>query len=80
LLQDGHIRIGVFPGGKEVLVSGLGRRGVALQSVSAPQAQMGKSVANIEGVGAAVVENLLVLDRRLCALFQAQEGFAANVS
>src|SRR6202158_1916327 len=48
LLQDGQTRIGVFPCGKEVLVGGLGRGGVALQSVRPSQAQMGESVGHIQ--------------------------------
>src|SRR6202158_4836707 len=71
LLQNGQIRIGVFPCGKEVLVGGLGSRSVALQSICPPQAQMGEIVGDIQRGNAAVVENLLVLGRRLCALFRA---------
>ena len=33
LFQDGQIRIGIFPGGEEVLVGGLSCCGVALQGV-----------------------------------------------
>src|SRR5450759_3190478 len=79
LLQDGQVRIGVLPCGKEVLVGGLGRGRIALQSERPSQAQMRKTVAYIQRGNAAVVEDLLVLGRRLRALFQAQEGFTANI-
>jgi hypothetical protein len=67
-LQDGNIRIGVFPRGEEILVGGFRRRGVSLQGISAPQAQMRKRVFVGGGVSAAMVENLLIFGRRLSTI------------
>src|SRR6202521_5985720 len=40
---------------------------------------MGERIGDIPRVYAAVVQYLVVLGRRLCALFRAQEGLATNV-
>src|SRR5260370_37205870 len=40
---------------------------------------MGESVGDLPRFYAAVVQYLLVLGRRLCALFRAQEGLTTNV-
>ena len=40
LLQDGDVRVGVFPEGEEILIGGTGLQGVALQGVGAGEAKL----------------------------------------
>jgi|SRR5271155_2576422 len=63
LLQDGDLRVRVFPRGEEVLVGGLGRRRVSLHGKSAPQSEMRECVFHGKGGGAAVVENAAASSR-----------------
>jgi len=63
-LQDGNIRIGIFPHGEEILVGGLGCRRSSLQGIGTPQAEMRERVFYGAGVSATVVENLLIFGYR----------------
>ncbi len=66
LLEDRDVGIGVFPEGEEVLVGGAGLGCVALQSVSAGEAEMGKSADGIQP-NAATVGDFLELACGLAA-------------
>src|SRR5579863_10733991 len=66
--QHGNVGVGVFPRGQEVLVGGSSLRLVALKRVGASQTQAGERIERIDRVDAAVVEDLLVLSRRLDAV------------
>src|SRR5690242_3997054 len=61
LLQDGNVGVGVLPEGKEVLIRGAGFGGVALESISAGETEMGKRAKRKINYDATMVEKLLKL-------------------
>ncbi len=62
-LQDGDVGVGVFPEGEEVLVSGAGLGGVALERVGTGEAEMGERAQRKVDDNATVVEELFRLGR-----------------
>ena len=56
LLQDGDVRVGVFPKCQEILICGAGFGGVALQHVGAGEAEAGEGGEGIICDDGAVVD------------------------
>ena len=70
LLQDGDVRVCVFPKGEETLIRGAAFGGVPLQSVGAGQAQMCQRPDEFILHEPRMVEDFLELDSRLTASTQ----------
>ena len=61
-VQDGDVRVGVFPEGEEVLVFSAALGGIALERVGACQAKVGQCAQVEVQPEASVVEQLLEFD------------------
>src|ERR1700727_3611896 len=59
-VENRHIRIGVFPDCKKILIGGLRFRRAPLQGKGAAETQMSQRIEHIRRGNAAMVENLLV--------------------
>ncbi len=89
LLQHGNFRIGIFPQGQEVFVSGqrphagsvgIGSlQGFGLQRIGAGQAQACQCAGPAVGHNAAVIEDLMKLAGSGTALFARQVSFPARI-
>ena len=80
LLQDGDVGVGVFPEGEEVLVSGFGFGGVALQGIGSSKLEMGECAEWEVQHKAAMVEELLELSRCSGAVVFEQISLSPKVS
>src|ERR1700733_2568798 len=77
--ENRHIRIGIFPDCKEVLIGGLRFRRVPLQGISAAETQMSQRIEHIGGGNSAMVENFLVFGAGFLCVVRAEKRFAANI-
>jgi hypothetical protein len=69
-LQDRNVGVGLFPEGKEILVSGATLRGVALHDIGAGEAEMGECADSFIKNDSAMVEDFLELDNCFAAIVQ----------
>src|ERR1700686_1969998 len=79
LLQDGQIRIGVFPLSEEVLVGGASFGGVARKSKASRQAEASQGDIGRGPESGFVIENFLELGHCLRAVFGLEVSEAAQV-
>src|SRR6266496_1057707 len=79
LLQDGNVRVGIFPEGEEVLIRSAGFRGVPLHRVCARQAKPGQRTQWKVSHRAPVIDEFLIFRRRFFASMQPQIGFASYI-
>src|SRR5215469_7120267 len=79
LLQDGNIRVGVFPQRQKILIRGAGFGGVALHGVGAGEAEMGQRACCTIPQQPAMVENFLKFGGGGRALLLAQVSLGADV-
>ena len=71
-LQNGDLRIGIFPEGEEILIRGLGFRGVARHGISTSNTEMGDcSQWEVEN-DTAMIEKLPELSSSGCAVMRCQ--------
>src|SRR5215469_13428522 len=78
LFENRNVLVGVFPEREEVLIGGLCLGGVALQHISATEAEMGKRTDRLVQDESAMVEDLLELGGSLATLMRSQIGFATD--
>jgi|SRR5579863_4982067 len=78
--QDGDVRVGIFPGSEEILISGASFRAVSGQSIAAAQAKPGECDVWRGTISCPMLNDLLELGRGLGALFVAEVGQAAKIS
>jgi hypothetical protein len=79
LLQDGDVRVGVFPEREEILIGRLGLGGVALHGVGASETEMCKGALRIILYDAPVLQDSLKFRGRFLALAQEQVRKAAQI-
>src|SRR5215472_12062020 len=75
LLQDGDVRVGVFPKREEVLVSHLSFDSIAGEGVGATKLEMGECAYGVAEHDPSVIENLLELDGSVLTLVCCKIGF-----
>ena len=78
MLEDGDVRIGVFPNRKEILITGAGFSGVVLQSVGTGEAEMSKRADGFVKDNAAMADDFLKLSG--CFASSAQQNRVGEVS
>jgi hypothetical protein len=79
LLQDGDVGVGVFPEGEEVLVGGAGLGSVAAHRVGSTELKVCECTQRKVLYHAAMVEQLLELRSRRCAIVRQQVGLTAQI-
>src|SRR5712692_9092727 len=77
--QDWHIRVGILPKGKEILVSGSCLRSVTLNGIGATHSQPSQWIERAGWINAAMIKNFLILGSCLHAVSRFEKGLAANV-
>ena len=80
LLQDGDVRVGVFPEGKEVSVSGFRFGCVARERIGTGKAEMSQRCYRRVPRYTPVIQDLLELLRRVSALLRSQIRLATQVN
>ena len=80
LLQDGDVRVGVFPEGEEILIGSTGFGSVALQNIGTCETKMGESTQRAIRDETAMVEEFLKFPRGLAALLKKQIRLGAQIS
>src|SRR5579863_452897 len=79
LFQDGDIRVGVFPQGEEVLISGSRFCDVALHGIRSTQLEMSQYADGIPDHYAGVIQNFLKFPGRLSTLARGQIRLATRI-
>ena len=79
LLQDGDVGIGVFPEGKEVLISDVSFGGVAGKRIGAGEPEVDEGADGLVGNDAPVVEDFLKLSGGLRSLARLQVSLSAHM-
>ena len=78
LLEDGDVRVGVFPKREEILIGGTSSCGITLQNRGASEAEMSKSADWLVEQDAAMVENFLKLRGGFAAPMCGQIGLSSH--
>src|SRR4029077_3021795 len=79
LLQDGDVRVGVFPEGEEFLIFCASLGGVALRCLCSPSFKVSQCSYGFVQDEAGVVEDFLDLGSSQCGLIACQQRLAADI-
>ena len=78
-LEGDEIRVGVLPGGEEVLVGGAGFRRISLQGVGASEAELGNTKGWRSGEEVGALDYLAKFESGVCAIFFVQIDETADI-